>query len=120
MPTLRKWLVRCDPCDKSWEEWAWNYELPVLCKSCNEPTYLWNGKLDEAPGIIGDDIPGGVVINHLTPTPQRFYSKTEIKRACNELGWTQMGDTPKPYNVAWSGKSKEAPRPEPIIKPSAD
>ena len=107
--TMRQWLVRCDDCDKNWEEWSWSNELPILCKSCNEPTYLFDPRFDRAPGIVTDGIPGGIDIRHLGPQTQRFYSKTDIKRACNEGGWTQDGDTPKPYNVQWSGKRKNAP-----------
>src|SRR3990167_7757364 len=105
--TYRKWLVRCDACDKNWEDFAWDYNLPIVCKSCNAPTYLFDPRFDTAPGIIGDDIPGGVEINHLDPEVRRYYSKTEIKRRCNELGWVHADDTPKPYKVAWSCKVKE-------------
>lgn len=58
-------------------------------------------------GIEGDDIPGGVVVRHLTPEPFKAYSKTEIKRVANERGWVIAGDTPKNYSVAWSGVRKD-------------
>jgi hypothetical protein len=65
---------------------------------------LWRG---QAPGVAADDIPGGVVIKHLGPQPEKFYSKTEIKRAANERGFNWADDTPKPYKVRWSGKRKD-------------
>ena len=58
-------------------------------------------------GIAGDDLPGGEFIRHLTPKPKKFYSKTEIKRYCNEHGWVFGDDSPKPYRVQWSGKRKD-------------
>lgn len=57
--------------------------------------------------VIGDDIPGGYVVKHLGPTPIKVYSKTELKRAANERGWTIDGDSPKPYRVQWSGRRKD-------------
>lgn len=71
------------------------------CPECGEPTEtLWT----QSQAVIGDDIPGGVVIRHLDPEPRRYYSKTEIRRRANERGWIQDGDTPKPYKVHWSGR----------------
>ena len=94
---------------------AEGHELLDHVKTLNEPVpacpecggvmeTLWRGV---APGVVGDDIPGGLVVKHLTAQPQKFYSKTEIKRAANELGWVGTEDTPKPYAVKWSGKRKD-------------
>lgn len=84
-----------------------------LCPQCGLQTErLWTS----APGIAGDDIPGGIVIRHLGAEPRKYYSNTEIKRACNELGWTRDGDTPKAYKVHWSGRRKEQERPAPMIR----
>ena len=115
--TFRKWIVRCDACDTYWEAWEWTHLLPIVCKACSAETHLFDPHppFGEAPGVVGDDIPGGVVLDHLTPTPQKFYSKTDIKRACNELGWTQGGDSPIPYKVKWSGKRKQPGRVKPLI-----
>ncbi len=61
-------------------------------------------------GIITDEIPGGIEIKHgiCNPdgTPKRYYSKTEIRRAANERGYTISGDTPRPYKVAWNGRQR--------------
>jgi hypothetical protein len=37
-----------------------------------------------------DEIPGGQVIENLSPTPQRFYSKSAIKRAAEAKGLVQV------------------------------
>lgn len=105
--TYKEWLVRCEPCEQNLKLWEWSHQLPPKCPMCDQPTLLWTEQTGQAPGVIPDDIPGGVEIRHLSATPERFYSKTEIKRACNERGWTWNGDTPKPYNVPWSGKRNE-------------
>ena len=63
-------------------------------------------------GVEQDSIEGGLEIQHgsgiINPdgSPKRYYSKTELRRACNEAGWSISGDTPKPYKVAWSGRRK--------------
>ncbi|MBI3983949.1 hypothetical protein HY346_01490 [Candidatus Microgenomates bacterium] len=67
----------------------------------------------EAPGIATDGIPGGIWVRHglVGPggTPRKFYSKTEIKQAANEAGYTISGDTPEKYRVRWSGIEKPKP-----------
>lgn len=101
--TMREWLVFCQPCDKKFEIWEWASKLPIKCPSCDQPTELYH-EGDRSAAVIGDDIPGGVEIRHLDPTPRRYYSKTEIKRRCNEKGMNWADDTPGPYKVRWSGK----------------
>ena len=113
--TFRDWEVYCEPCDLKFRQFAWSDKLPIACVDCGQPTYLWTDKFDRAPGLVTDDIPGGELVDHLYPTPKRFYSKTEIKRACNELGFTRKGDTPVPYKVSWSGKRKEPEKVKPLI-----
>jgi hypothetical protein len=82
----------------------------VTCPSCgSEDAYIPEKPVyGIAPGIMTDDIPGGIDIRHglvdKDGNPRKFYSKTEIKRAANESGLVLEGDTPKPYAVRWSGK----------------
>lgn len=105
--TMKEWIFRCGRCDKKFGILCWNYELDgQKCLACNERAELYIEPRGKAPGIATDDIPGGIEIRHLSPKPERFYSKTEIKRACNERGFNWAGDTPKKYNVHWSGKTK--------------
>lgn len=51
---------------------------------------------EDAPFVIGDDIPGGLLIEHglCNPdgTPRRYDSYTEIKRACAERGLARWTD----------------------------
>lgn len=58
------------------------------------------GHLNARFGVIGDDIPGGLVIKNgicwPDGTPRRFYSKTEIRKAADTAGLSISGETPKP------------------------
>jgi hypothetical protein len=38
------------------------------------------------PNVIADDIPGGMTIEHMSATPETFYSKSEHRRRVKELG----------------------------------
>lgn len=38
------------------------------------------------PNVIRDEIPGGMTIHNMTPTPETFYSKSEHRRRVKELG----------------------------------
>lgn len=60
----------------------------VRCPECFEPTdRAW---LSKPAAVIGDDIPGGLVIRHGVcwpdGSPRKFYSKSEIARVAKELG----------------------------------
>lgn len=39
-----------------------------------------------APQIISDDVPGGFVVENGFPTPQKFYSKSEHRKALAARG----------------------------------
>lgn len=84
-------------------------EALLVCRPCYN-ILTDKGEGGQSAGVITDEIPGGIEIRHglCNPdgTPKRYYSKTEIKRAANERGYTIAGDTPKPYNVQWSGRQK--------------
>ncbi len=62
--------------------------------------------------VIGDDIPGGILINngicYEDGTPRRFYSRSDMKRAAQEKGLenvvrhTPMRGTDKsPHTTRW-------------------
>lgn len=109
--TLRKWPAFCS-CGFTGSLWGWDYELPLPCPTCKQSLEHHRDR-NKSAAIATDDIPGGIEIRHgegiINPdgSPKRYYSKTELKRACNEAGWTISGDTPRPYHVNWSGKTRE-------------
>ena len=103
--TFKEWLLHCESCDKTFGFLVWDYELSdQVCPACNAPVDLYTPKQSKAPGIAPDGIPGGVEIRHLDRHPTKYYSRTEIKRRCNEVGMNWSDDTPKEYKIPWSGK----------------
>ena len=114
---FKEWLVVCDPCHKKLKVLAWASKFPIICEFCGASTRTYHEDQGQAPGIAPDSI--DVEIRHLFSTPRRFTSKTDIKRACNELGVVWNGDTPREYSVRWSGKRKEPEPVKPLIKPAS-
>ena len=81
------------------------HEPHPSCPECGESTEtLWLGT---APGVSADSFTGGITIRHLSHKPLRFDTKTELKRYCNEPGWVNADEPPKPYRVHWSGIRKD-------------
>jgi hypothetical protein len=68
----------------------------LWCWTCHNKTKLTTG---QSAAVIPDDIPGGIEIRHgicnEDGTPRKYYSKSEIKQAAFEQGWSIHGDTPK-------------------------
>lgn len=91
---FRNRKYECRECNTKFEELRWASAGPATCK-CGASVEEYSDYSNAAPYVIGDDIPGGVVVNHLSPNPEKFYSKSEVKRAAYERGWTRVGETPK-------------------------
>ena len=80
------------------------------CPTCGGPTEtLW----DSPPGVIPDDIPGGLWIRHglcnEDGTPRKYYSKTEINREAKRRGLVNMvehvgerGSDKSKHTVKWT------------------
>ena len=67
---------QCDRCGVVFEVLARPGEQPP-CKSCGGPTQrIYLGGY----GFIGDEFPGGKVIENLGPEPVTVHSKSELKR----------------------------------------
>jgi hypothetical protein len=97
---FRQWKRRCG-CGWEGKQLAWDYDLPTQCPVCAASTTDAEDRANAAHAVIGDEIdwvvPHGIC--HDDGTPKRFRSRVEWKRAMNAKGWTQAGDTPKPYRV---------------------
>lgn len=105
--TYKEYDLYCPACLKEFTDLFWDYEVPH-CPDCKEEACLSNRRkpnhFGTAPGVVGDDIPGGMEIKHGLVnddgSPKRFYSKTDIKREANRKGLKILGDTPGiPYKV---------------------
>ena len=66
----------------------------LWCWACHDAT---KDKLNPAPYVIGDEC--DVYIKHgicnSDGTPKRYRSKSEIRQAAFDTGYSQGGDTPK-------------------------
>jgi hypothetical protein len=70
------------------------HEKSLWCWPCHNETK--GVPFGVAPGVIGDDIPGGLVIRHMASEPIKFYSKSAIRKAAYDRNLTILGETPKP------------------------
>ena len=85
--------IQCDQCGQAVEVGAWPW--------CPHGVPSFN--------VQDDSIPGGRVIENLTPQPKRYYSKSEIKRQANALGVEQhvkhvpahAGTDKSPHTQRW-------------------
>jgi hypothetical protein len=68
----------------------------MTCTTCGEPvevgTWPWCPHGKAASGVIPDDIPGGLVMDHVEPG-RKVYSRTELKQvlAAHGMQLTQAG-----------------------------
>lgn len=80
--------------------------METLCEKCQAPLTIgsWPFCPHGTPrgGVIGDDIPGGVLIHHGVcnedGTPKRYYTRSSIVQAATDKGLFQGYDTPKVAN----------------------
>lgn len=99
---FKEWACRCQ-CGFKGHILGWDTDLPFSCPTCDEDTDLVASGVNASHAVIGDDIPGGMLISHgichEDGSPKRYYSRTDIKRAANAKGLVIQGDTPKTYKV---------------------
>ena len=79
------------------------------CPRCGHLlTRTWD--IGRAPVVRPDSIPGGQLIENLTPQPKRYYSKSEIKLAMEVAGVEPLvrhvgepGSDKSPHTTSWTG-----------------
>lgn len=77
--------IQCRTCAHTFEAFVWYHTQAkkVPCRQCGaRTTVVWRS----APHMRPDTIPGGKVIENLTPTPVRYDSHSAIKRAMEAAG----------------------------------
>lgn len=102
---------RCNKCEyvkkDQWENIRDSAPLPCTCGGQSERVIL--SMQGVTTFVIGDDIPGGVLIRHgicnADGTPKRYDSKTEIRRACKMKGLSFGYDENKHIPKRGSDKS---------------
>lgn len=101
--TFKEWTSRCISCPFQGKILGWDNALPLPCPDCSAPTALITDTVNQAHGVIGDELNGYEARHGVCwpdGSPRRFDSKTDLKRALNEKGLKILGDTPgKPYKV---------------------
>ena len=111
--TMRKRFYVCS-CGQDLIEIRWGKDNLPLCpkEGCGLEMHEDYGQFGLAPGIITDDIPGGLEVRHAIcnpdGTPKKYYSKSEIRKAAHEAGYTISGETPKPNSRLNDQKWQEA------------
>lgn len=87
----------------------WNDKLPV-CEECKTGQMVRLYNASSLGAVIGDDLPGGVMIRHgiCNPdgTPKRYDSKTEIRRAAKKAGLEWGHDLNRHVPTPGSDKNK--------------
>ena len=79
---------------------------PTFCLDCgrmivNEWPFCPHGTLGKH-GVIGDDIPGGQLIENLDHEPMWFYSKKAIREAADARGLRMMDEWAGPHDKVLS------------------
>ena len=104
--TTRQYV--CPQCEAATKTLAWNYDAPPICV-CGVEMIAFVDDVTTAPGVIPDDIPGGIDIRNAVcnpdGSPRRFYSKSAIRQAARDAGWTLYGETPKPPTGGYRDRS---------------
>ena len=95
-------------CPCGWRGYAfmWHYDTSKPCPTCGAAaTRDAVDAPNQAPGVIPDDIPGGLDVKNAIcnedGSPRRYYSRSEIRREAAQRGYTIMGETPKDPGSRW-------------------
>lgn len=96
-------------------EIRWGKDPLPTCSECSQPMEeTWLHSVNLAPMVNTDDIPGGLEIRHAIcnpdGTPKKYYSKSEIRRAAAEAGWTIHGETPNVNSRVFDERARDAER----------
>lgn len=106
--TLKKRNYVC-LCGKNLREIRWGRDPLPSCE-CGLEMHEDYGQFGLAPAVIGDEV--DIYVRHgicdENGNPKRFRSKSELRRAAFESGWTISGETPKSNPRLNEQKWKEA------------
>jgi hypothetical protein len=75
---MKEWRLGCLSCHHVTKKLAWSTEISeIACEVCGGETFP-EAILKRVGGVIPDDIPGGMVMEHIEPG-RKVYSRTELK-----------------------------------------
>ena len=88
----------------------------MICEKCGHTLQVGDypfcekdgGHLPGGNSVVGDDIPGGLVIDHFSSTPMKFYSKSAIAAEAKRRGLVSIvehvgerGSDKSPHTTRW-------------------
>lgn len=80
--------MKCDVCNREWVRYSKIDDRNLPCEEC-QGTVTQQFKASNY-NVIGDDIPGGIVIRHglCNPdgSPRKYYSKSEMAKEAERRG----------------------------------
>lgn len=76
---FKTWRFLCEACRSRREVLQWSYDPAPVC--CDRPMADGSAVTGHTVQIITDDVPGGFTVENGFKTPQKFYSKSEHRRA---------------------------------------
>lgn len=81
----KEWRLECGQCHQITKQMAWDYDdLPTMC-TCGGPL-VEEELLRRVGGVIPDDIPGGLIMDHVEPG-RRVDSRSELKKVLASHGY---------------------------------
>lgn len=109
--TFKERTYICPKDEQKVKKLAWDYEPAPAC-GCGEQMVEDIGQFSKGPCVIGDDIPGGMLVHNAIcnddGSPRRFYSKSEMRRAAAEKGYVNVvehkparGTDKSPHTTRW-------------------
>jgi hypothetical protein len=82
-----------EDCDYALKVLGWDYDVAPECPTHGASMELDFGQFGKAPGVIPDDIPGGILIRHglCNPdgSPRRYDSRSAMKAEGERRGLQQ-------------------------------
>ena len=110
--TMKKRKYACPNDHDILTEIRWGRDPLPFCSTCQSEMYETFGEVNQSSMISTDDIPGGLEIRHAIcnpdGTPRKYYSKSEIRKAAAEAGYTIHGETPKPLSRIVEDRHRES------------
>jgi|SRR6516225_4114733 hypothetical protein len=87
----KQWRFECTECHQITKHICWDADLATFDPTCPCGGHLFpEHALKPNAGVVGDDIPGGLVMEHVEPG-RKVYSRTELKARLARKGY-QLSD----------------------------
>ena len=95
MAIFKNWRLECTTCHQITTHMGWDSEQEQFPQQCEcGGALIEEYLLKRVGGVIPDDLPGGMVLEHIEPG-RKIYSRSELKLFLKQRGY-QLTD-------CWSG-----------------